>query len=70
MFESFTSWSDVLGAADRGTHLWYHAPMDIHPACIRVARIYKNGKIKVVGLATGTAFTADSGHLTRFRKRA
>ncbi len=64
-FKTFATWSDVVTAANRSVVLWYHAPLDIHPVRVHVVRVFKNGKIRIS--AIGLTFTADSGHLNRFR---
>jgi hypothetical protein len=68
-FESYTSWSDVLGDADRGVQLHYHAPMDLRPVFVWVIKIFKNGKIRITN-GIDCTFTADAGHLSRFRRAA
>jgi hypothetical protein len=60
----------VLAAARRGERLWYHAPMDLRPQSIAVDRVFKNGKIRIDPLSNqADKFTADAGHLNRFRRR-
>ncbi len=63
---TFTSWDDVLHAAQSGARLFYHAPMDLRPIRVHVVRVCKNRKIRIKALS-GVVFTADSGHLSRFR---
>jgi hypothetical protein len=66
-FVPFTNWAQVLDAATEKAHLWYHAPLDYNPACVLVRRVFRNGKIR---LQHGDcSFTADEGHLSRFRMR-
>lgn len=68
-FASFASWQDVLDAARNGVRLHYHAPLDLRPTSVRVIKIYKNGKIKIdPGTRDADPFTADSDHLSRFRR--
>lgn len=67
VFESYKSWADVLGDADRGRWMHYHAPMDLRPVSVRVLKIFKNGKIRISNGIDYT-FTADEGHLSRFRR--
>lgn len=67
---TFSSWSDVVAAARLGAPLWYHAPLDIAPRRIAVVRVFKNGKIRIDPMsAVADKFTADAGHLDRFRAR-
>ena len=69
-FTSFASWSDVLAAAKAGEQLWYHAPLDLSPYSVMILRVFKNGKIRLSSWSRGaSSFTADAGHLSRFRKR-
>lgn len=73
-FIRFDAWEQVLEAARKGEPLWYRAPMDeaqAYPAkSVQVVRVYKNGKLRVRPLANqADPFTADAGHLLRFRRR-
>lgn len=69
-FATFSSWDEVLDAARRGERLWYQAPMDRSPHSILVDKIYKNGKLRINPLSNqADKFSADAGHLLRFRKR-
>lgn len=71
MWKSFDTWTDVLAAAARGDRLWYQAPLDRNPRSILVAKIYKNGSLRIDPLSNqADKFTADAGHLTRFRRKA
>ena len=70
-FEMFPTWSDVLAAAARGDRLWYQAPLDRSPRSILVIKVYKNGSLRIDPLSNqADKFTADAGHLSRFRRRA
>lgn len=66
-FSTFETWESVLAVAHKND-LYYHAPMDIRPVAVGIIKIFKNGKLRV--RASGCTFTADSGHLSRFRKGA
>lgn len=69
-FALFDTWEDVLNAARRGDRLWYQAPLNRFPHSILVVKIYKNGKLRIDPLSNQVdKFTADAGHLARFRKR-
>ena len=69
-FVPFDTWSDVLDAARRGDQLWYHAPLNIRPASVRVVKVFKNGSIRIDPMSRDADnFTADKGHLSRFRQR-
>ena len=70
MMKTFAAWSDVLTAARNGAWLWYHAPMDLRAQSVRIVRVYKNGKIRIDPGCGADLFTADEGHLSRFRTRA
>ncbi len=63
----FKTWADVLTAARDGAWLWYHAPMDLHAQSVCVVRVYKNGKLRIDPGCGADPFTADAGHLSRFR---
>lgn len=70
-FIPFATWGDVLDAARRGEDLWYRAPLDRQPASVRVVKVFKNGGIRIDPMSRDADnFTADEGHLDRFRKRA
>jgi len=65
----FDSWSDVVAAATRGDRLWYAAPLDARAREVRVKRVYKSGKLRIDPVSNDAdAFTADAGHLSRFRR--
>lgn len=67
---AFKTWPEVVDAATRGDPLWYHAPLDVRPVLIRVAKVYKNGKIRIDPMSRDAdQFTADPGHLSRFRRK-
>lgn len=71
----FANWDDVLNAARAGEQLWYESPMDAaqaYPAKqVQVIRVYNNGKLRIDPLSNqASAFTADSGHVYRFRHAA
>ncbi len=71
--ESFASWADLLAHVESGAvrseDLWYHAPLDILPHSVRV-ELRARGKVRVFPWSTGVdPFTADEGHLPRFRRR-
>ena len=69
-FQMFDTWADVLGAARRGEMLWYQAPLDRQPRYVRVVKVFKNDKIRLDPLSRDADnFTADAGHLARFRKK-
>lgn len=67
---TFESWTDVLKAARDGVWLWYHAPLDLRACSVRVVRVYKNGKLRIDPGCGADSFTADVGHLSRFRRNA
>lgn len=70
MWQRFDTWTDVLNAASRGDRLGYQAPLDSSPRSILVTKIYKNDKLRIDPLSNqADSFTADAGHLSRFRKR-
>ena len=68
LFLSFHSWAEVLAHVNAGLPIYYHAPLDFRPRRITIARVYKNGKIRVAKPAADVdPFTADATHLDRFR---
>jgi hypothetical protein len=70
MWQTFDTWQDVIDAAKRGERLWYQAPLDRSPHSILVVKIYKNDKLRIDPLSNQVDnFTADAGHLGRFRRR-
>lgn len=68
-FGSFDTWADVLAHVRAGLAVYYQAPMDYRPVKIR-ARALGNHKIRVYPPSSDVdVFTADSGHLPRFRRQ-
>jgi hypothetical protein len=63
--ETFGCWSGLLQAVKDGAILYYHAPLDVSPRRVSIVRAFKNGKLRI--LAGDAVFTADPGHLDRFR---
>ncbi len=82
-FVKYDSWRDVMDDARRGTALFYQAPMDpsptrLHPApgqplgyeaLARTIKIWPPGSAGRGRQRTADPFTADSGHLDRFRRK-
>jgi hypothetical protein len=69
-FAPFDTWADVLAAARRGDRLWYQAPLDRFPHSILVVKVFKNDRIRIDPLSNQVdKFTADAGHLNRFRRK-
>jgi hypothetical protein len=66
-YMGFCKWADVLWAAHCGDRLYYQAPLDARPVRVHVARIFKNGKLRIAKPSRDAdAFTADAAHLDRF----
>ena len=66
--EPFGSWSDLIAYLDAHSNIvHYKAPMDYYAVPVVVVKRFKNGKLRCE--YHGTKFTADQGHLDRFRKR-
>jgi hypothetical protein len=66
-YAPFASWDDVLDHVRIGHPTYYHAPLDYRPAFIQ-AKV-KGRKVRVTPLSRECdPFTADEGHLDRFRK--
>lgn len=69
-FARYDTWLDVLEAARSGKMLYYQAPMDRFPHAVAVVKVHKNGSIRIDPMSRDAdKFTADAGHLDRFRKR-
>lgn len=70
-FSSYTSWIDVLEDAKKGGgYLFYQAPLDRSPRAVHVVKVFKNGGIRLDPMSRDAdKFTADAGHLSRFRRR-
>lgn len=67
-FVALEKWSEVLTIARDGGALWYQAPFDARPRRVSVVKVFKNGSIRIDPLSNSAdKFTADSGHLSRFR---
>lgn len=68
LHQRFKSWDALLSFIERGGRVFYHAPLDVYPVEVQIAKVYKNKKIRVVPPSLNAdAFTADEGHLDRFR---
>lgn len=66
-YKAFESWADVLTHVQSGQTVYYHAPMDLHPSAVQA--VVKGGNIRVFPLSkSADPFTADNGHLDRFRR--
>ena len=66
-FNTFVTWSGVLGHVRAGGAIYYQAPLDFRPVLVR-CHAFKNGKIRVYPpTRDADPFTADSGHLDRFK---
>lgn len=69
-YKEFSTWNEVLSAAAAGEQLWYQAPLDRYPHHVQVVKVFKNGSIRIDPLSRDAdRFTADAGHLSRFRYR-
>jgi len=67
--EKFESWEDLLMHVAAGLSIWYHAPLDVNPVRVR-AEIRSRMKVRVFPPSRDCdPFTADRGHLDRFRGR-
>ena len=69
-YRGFQTWADLLAYIRAGYKVFYHAPMDYRPAVVQTA-IRKDGKVRVTPVyGAADPFTADKGHLGRFRRLA
>jgi hypothetical protein len=65
---TFTSWPQLTDHVRAGYRLFYQAPMDYRPVMV-TAVIRKDGNLRVsVPYGDADSFTADIGHLDRFRR--
>lgn len=68
MYAPFQSWDQLLDHIRAEYPLFYHAPMDQRPAMVSGV-LRKDGKVRVSPFSNeADPFTADIGHLDRFRK--
>jgi hypothetical protein len=65
MLLTFNSWEDLIAYLDGHNTVFYQAPLDRYPVPVDVTRRFKNGKLRL-NYRNGS-FTADRGHLDRFR---
>jgi hypothetical protein len=66
--EPFHTWEQLVDHIKAGYLLWYQAPLDYYPAQVS-AVVRKDGKVRVMPIyADADPFTADRGHLDRFRR--
>lgn len=69
-YESFQTWAQLTDHVRAGYRLWYQAPLDYRPVLV-TAVLRKDGKVRVTPpYSNADPFTADSGHLDRFRRLA
>lgn len=66
-FQTFDTWRDVLVHVIAGSPIYYQAPLDARPVLVRV-QLTRGNKVRVFPPSTDCdPFTADAGHLDRFR---
>jgi hypothetical protein len=64
----FLTWGELLDHVSAEYPLFYHAPMDFKPTHVS-AVVRMDGKLRVSPIySDADPFTADKGHLERFRK--
>jgi len=69
-FTGFTTWVELIDHVRAGYPLWYQAPLDYRPVLV-TAVIRKDGQLRVTPpYSNADPFTADQGHLPRFRQEA
>lgn len=67
-FATFPTWDDVLAHVASGADVHYHAPLNHRPVLIKAA--VKGKGVRVTPYASDCdPFTADAGHLERFKRR-
>jgi hypothetical protein len=70
MYENFGSWHQLLDHLAAGYPLYYQAPLDYRPVLVTAVR-RKDGRLRVTAPYTDSdPFTADIGHLPRFRRQS
>lgn len=70
MYEDFTTWAQLADHVSAEYPLFYQGPMDYRPAQV-TAVVRKDGKLRVSPVYTDAdPFTADAGHLPRFKRHA
>ena len=70
-FESFADWAQLIDHVRAGYRLWYHAPMDIAPVRVGAVVRARDAKLRVTPIySNADPFTADTDHLSRFRRLA
>lgn len=65
----FTTWAQLIDHVRADYPLYYHAPMDVRASQV-TADVRRDGKLRVTPHWSHGAdpFTADVGHLDRFRR--
>ncbi len=67
--EPFADWAALIAYLDQHSNIvHYQAPLDRYPLPVVIMKRFKNGKLRI--RYHDVAFTADRGHLDRFRRRA
>lgn len=69
MLRAFPDWPAVLRHVRDGRPIWYHAPLDYRPVPVRAKLTTTSQRVRVSPClaSDADAFTADAGHLERFR---
>ena len=66
-YRTFDSWANLLDAIRAEYRIAYHAPLDVRPIQVGTT-IRRDGRVRVTPIyANADPFTADEGHLSRFR---
>lgn len=71
MLEKFATWDAVLAHVAAGLPVWYYAPLDYRATRLGSSevRVMRGAKIRIRPPSRDCdPFTADAGHLDRFRK--
>lgn len=67
-YVTFGTWAELLDHIAAGYTLFYQAPLDYNPAQVSVVE-RRDGQLRVTPIyRSADPFTADTGHLDRFRK--
>jgi hypothetical protein len=70
-FTTFATWTELTDHVRAGYRLYYHPPMDFRPSLLVSATIRRDGTIRCTPVyVDADPFTADIGHLDRFRRIA
>lgn len=65
--DTFGTWPELLDSIAAGHKILYKAPLD-YAAVLVSCTIRRDGRVRCAAVYSDVTFTADSGHLSRFRR--